>query len=110
MISKEQENYVILEDEHDDIQGFAGFLQSIFDQFSEKNVVIDLSKYNDATLPDLLSYLKLSNDHRATKQSFVIVNKSLSSDEIPPELLVVPTVQEAEDVIQMEEIERDLGF
>jgi hypothetical protein len=29
---------------------------------------------------------------------------------VPEELLVVPTLTEAEDIIQMEEIERDLGF
>jgi hypothetical protein len=31
-------------------------------------------------------------------------------DEIPDELIIVPTIQEAQDVIGMEEIERDLGF
>ncbi len=110
MISKEKETYVLLKDERDDIQKFAQFLEGIFDQFANKNVVVDLLQYETATLPDLLSYLKLSNQHRADKNSFIIVNNALSSDEIPPELLVVPTLQEAEDVIQMEEIERDLGF
>jgi len=31
-------------------------------------------------------------------------------DEIPYEMIVVPTLQEAGDIIEMEEIERDLGF
>jgi hypothetical protein len=54
--------------------------------------------------------LTLSNTHRALKKSLVLVNAAVSTDEIPDELLVVPTLHEAEDVIDMEEIERDLGF
>lgn len=110
MVSEIHENYVILSDEKDDINGFGAFLPSVFDQFASKNVVLDLSKYDKAKLSDLLSFLELSNSHRATKQSFVIINAAIAIDEIPEELMVVPTLQEAVDVIEMEEIERDLGF
>jgi hypothetical protein len=74
------------------------------------NLIIDILKYDSMTLQDLLCFLTLSNTHRAGKKSLVIVNTAISASEIPDELLVVPTVQEAEDVIEMEEIERDLGF
>lgn len=110
MISKVHDTYVLLRDEHDDINSFARFLPGIFEQFEGKNVIVDLLQYSSATLPELLNFLELSNAHRASKQSFVIVNAALSIDEIPEELMVVPTLQEAQDVIEMEEIERDLGF
>ncbi|MDH3323482.1 MAG: ribonuclease Z, partial [Flavobacteriaceae bacterium] len=42
--------------------------------------------------------------------SFVIVSDKVNLDGIPDEIIVVPTMQEAYDVIEMEEIERDLGF
>ncbi|HAT63224.1 MAG TPA: ribonuclease Z, partial [Flavobacteriaceae bacterium] len=41
---------------------------------------------------------------------FVIVNNAINPDDIPDEMIVVPTLQEAADIIEMEEIERDLGF
>ncbi|MGJ8685565.1 MAG: ribonuclease Z [Nonlabens sp.] len=110
MISETHDNFTLLRDEYDDIKNFAQFLPTIFDQFEGKSVIVDLIQYHDATLPDLLLFLELSNNHRATKQSFVMVNAALSPDEIPVELLVVPTLQEAKDVIEMEDIERDLGF
>lgn len=110
MISEKYDNYILLVDEHDDIEGFAHFLERIYDQFKGVNLIIDLLKYENATLMNLICYLKLSNKHRATKQSFVIVNTALSRDEIPDELLVVPTITEAEDVINLEEMERELGF
>lgn len=110
MISENHKNYILLRDEQDDIKDFAQFLPYIFDQFKGKNVIVDLLQYNAASLNDLLLFLELSNAHRATKQSFVMVNAALSIDDIPEELMVVPTLQEAQDVIDMEEIERDLGF
>ena len=55
-------------------------------------------------------FLKSSNDHRGDNKSFVIVNDTINIDTVPDELMVVPTLQEAKDVIQMEDIERDLGF
>lgn len=110
MISESHDTFVLLRDEHDDINSFAQFLPTIFDQFEGKNIIVDLLQYNSATLPELLGFLELSNNHRASKQSFVMVNASLSIDEIPEELMIVPTLQEAQDVIEMEEIERDLGF
>jgi len=40
----------------------------------------------------------------------VIVNNAVDIDEVPSEMTVVPTLQEAFDIVEMEEIERDLGF
>ena len=38
------------------------------------------------------------------------LNAKHFDDEIPDELIVVPSIQEAYDIIEMEEMERDLGF
>lgn len=106
-----RENYVILEDEKDDAKDFASFLEyQIPNKFKGQNVVLNLLNYTDLTLEQLLFFLKVSNIHRKTKQSFVIVNDAINPDEIPFEMVVVPTLQEGEDIIGMEEIERDLGF
>jgi hypothetical protein len=104
-------NCVILSDDRGSYTDFVPFLQQqIITHYQGKNVVIDLLKYTHITLDELLELLILSNTHRAAKNSFVIVNDAVDPDEIPEELVVVPTLQEAEDVIEMEEIERDLGF
>lgn len=110
MISEQHDNHVLLVDEYHDMPAFANFLTGIWEQFTGQNVVIDLSKFKEATLEEFLTFLWLSNEHRATKQSFVIINDALSAEDNPEELLIVPTYQEAKDVIEMEEIERDLGF
>lgn len=110
MTSKITEKYTLLQDDQDDVCDFANFLTRIHDKFMDVNLIIDIVKYNEISLQDLLCFLTLSNTHRANKKSLVIVNSAIAPGEIPDELLVVPTIQEAEDVIEMEEIERDLGF
>ncbi|HLU80877.1 MAG TPA: hypothetical protein VK010_02280 [Flavobacteriaceae bacterium] len=106
----EKENYLILEDEKDDVKSFASYLAFKHHELKDKNLVVNILKYNKLSLEELLVFLKLSDKHRRGKKSFVIVNDSMDIEQIPNELMVVPTLQEAEDVIQMEEIERDLGF
>lgn len=104
-------NYVVLEDEKFDIKDFVSFLEKqIKDKYQNQNVVVNLLPYKSFELKDLLLFLKISDEHRKNKNSFVLVNNLIEIDDIPPELVVVPTLQEAGDIIEMEEIERDLGF
>lgn len=111
MKSSVKDSYTILEDEKDDVVEFAAFLERIVpEKFELRNLVIDLSKYDRLTLEQLLHFLKLSTYHRSTKHSFVIVNNAVDVDDIPIEMTVVPTLTEARDLVEMEEIERDLGF
>ena len=106
----EKEGYKIFADEKDDVTQFASFLESMHENFKQDNVVIDILKYGELSLEELLNFLKLSNKHRQGKRSFVIANDTINIDLVPEELVVVPTLEEAGDIIQMEEIERDLGF
>jgi hypothetical protein len=110
MKTTKKENYLVLEDEKDDVKSFASYLAFKHHKLKCKNLVVNILKYKKLTLEELLTFLKLSDQHRKGKKSFVIVNDTVNIEHVPNELMVVPTLQEAEDVIQMEEIERDLGF
>jgi hypothetical protein len=44
------------------------------------------------------------------KKSFVIVAENIDYNALSKSLIVVPSVLEAHDIIDMDEIERDLGF
>ena len=111
MKTSKHESYVVISDQRDDVVKFAHYLERIVPlKYPENNLVIDLLKYKQLNLAQLLLFLKLSNYHRETKYSFVIVNEAINYDEIPEEIIVVPTLEEAGDIIEMEEIERDLGF
>ena len=81
-----------------------------YDQIKNDNLIINLFSFTNLTAGDVLEFLDISNNHRAAKNSFVMVSDKVAYDEIPEEIILVPTLQEATDIIEMEEIERDLGI
>ena len=108
---EQHDNYVVLADDRGAYSDSAPFVsEQVIQHYKGKNVVIDLLKYTHISLEELLELLEVSNAHCSRKNSFVIINDAINPDDIPAELVVVPTEQEAADIIEMEEIERDLGF
>lgn len=85
-------------------------LHALYPKFKNNNVIINLTTLSKISLEEIVEFLQISNNHRASKQSFVIVTNQVDFDEVPDELVVVPTLQEGYDIIEMEEMERDLGF
>ena len=103
--------FIVLADERDDVQDFSKYLgYKIPKYYADVNVVVDLLKYNTFSIEKLRYFIDISTNHRKNKKSFVIVNDNIDPDVVPDEIIVVPTLQEGEDIIEMEEIERDLGF
>jgi hypothetical protein len=82
----------------------------LYERFKNDNLIVNLTSLNKIPLEDIVEFLLISNKHRKAKHSFVIVTDKVNLDEMPDEIVVVPTLQEAYDIIEMEEIERDLGF
>ncbi len=106
-----QDNYIILEDDKNNLYEFVNTLEKqVSEEFSDSNIIVNLLSFGDLGLQDLLLFLNLSNSHRENKYSFVIVTNSLNPDDLPDELVIVPTIHEAGDIIEMEEMERQLGF
>lgn len=108
MKTERKENYLLIRIENESITDFSSDLTKRHEKYKEDNVVVDILKFGDLELEELLSFLELSDRHRMEKKSFVLINDAINIDRVPDELIVVPTLQEAEDIIQMEEIERDL--
>ncbi|WP_026915070.1 hypothetical protein [Christiangramia portivictoriae] len=105
-----KDNYILIAAEDAELTEFTSELTKHHKDFETANVVVDLRSFKDLKHHQLLAFLEVSNVHREAKKSFVIVNDALAIDVLPEELVVVPTLQEAEDMIQMDEIQRDLGF
>lgn len=85
-------------------------LQALYPKFKNNNVIVVLTTLNKLGLQDITEFLEISNTHRTSKQSFVVVSGIINLENIPDEIVVVPTIKEAYDIIEMEEMERDLGF
>lgn len=107
---EEKGHTVIIKDTEGDVTSFLNKVTTEYNSFKERNIILDLSQDKDITLQVLLSFLSLSNKHRKAKKSFVLVAADIDFNDAPDEMVVVPTLLEAHDIIEMEEIERDLGF
>ncbi|MEO5788430.1 MAG: ribonuclease Z [Gelidibacter sp.] len=110
MIFDKDNNTTLITQEKSTIIELVKKLEATYPKFKNDNVIINLSVLNKVNLADIVEFLEISNRHRHAKHSFVIVTDQIDLDEMPDEIAVVPTLKEAYDVIEMEEMERDLGF
>lgn len=110
MITERDGNICLVTQESEDLHGFIASFQSAYSSMNCDNLIINLFSMDGLKPGDLLEFLDISNNHREAGYSFVLVTDQVGYDDLPEELLVVPTVQEAKDLISMEEIERDLDL
>jgi hypothetical protein len=73
-------------------------------------LILDVTHDKSTTIAAIKAFSELSKIHKKGKKSFVIVAENIDFNAVPKAILVVPSVLEAHDIIEMEEIERDLGF
>lgn len=110
MIFDQNENTTTVTQEKASIVELVKKLDASYADFENNNVIINLTSLSKITLEELLEFLQISNKHREANHSFIIVSNKVDLDDIPDEIVLVPTLQEAHDIIEMEEMERDLGF
>lgn len=113
MIVQNKEIATIVTQENSDerLDDFRIKFKSIYKDFDQQNIVVDMSKISRITLKDVMEFSEISDFHKKiSEKSFVIVVGTSASFNVPENIISVPTLQEAMDLVEMEEIERDLGF
>ncbi len=105
-----KDTYTLINSEENSFLEFLKIFKSEYKKVADKHLIVCFSGEINTTIKDLLLLLSLSSAHKLRKLSFICVANQVDIDKIPEELSVVPTLEEAEDVLEMDEIERDLGF
>ena len=94
--------------EINNINNFRNSLDEIQKNIKEKNIIIDFIELDfDEFFDDLNNLFKKS---KKNNRSFVIINSDFRSEYYNLNIDIVPSLQEAIDIIELEEIERDLGL
>jgi len=101
---------VTIKDTQGDLVSFLAKVTHEYKSFEKFNIIIDIRMHKDLLVATIESFLPLSKMHKKAKKSFVIVISELDINAVSHKLAVVRSLQEAHDIIEMEEIERDLGF
>ncbi len=81
-----------------------------YKSFEDRNLILDLSGDKNLTAKGLSQFSALARMHKKNRKSLVIVAPGLDFTAVPHAVNAVPTLREAHDLIEMDEIERDLGF
>ncbi len=110
MIIDQNENITTITQENASVIELVKKIESLYPKFKNNNIIVNLNTIKPISLEQIIEFLRVSNQHRAAKHSFVIVNEGIDVDKTPEEIVIVPTLQEAYDIIKMEDMERDLGF
>lgn len=79
-------------------------------QWSKYNVILEAHGCDLSPQALYEAISAIISNHIAQSKSFVLVDTVARLKEYPEELTAAPTQEEAFDLIEMEEIERDLGF
>ena len=110
MILDKEGNITTVLQENISLSKFVENLQANYPKIKNDHIIVNLFSFSKLSMDDILEFLGMSNKHRAANKSFVLVTDKISYDDAPEEICVVPTLQEAKDIIEMEEIERELGI
>lgn len=105
---KQKEGKVIFTPKNDTKEEMAEKILQQYSQYQDYHMILNFDEEH-LKPKDFVPFEDLAQQHRSNKKSFVIVGR-IDFDEIDNNIVVVPTLLEAHDLIQLEEIERDLGF
>ena len=100
------ENYTIVTVDETTFYEF----QEKFDDLKSNHLLIEVSGNLNINTEKISLFLNIASAFKAIGMSFVVIKSGIDIDDFPENLNIVPTLQEAEDILEMEAIERDLGF
>jgi hypothetical protein len=106
----EKGHTIIIKDTEGDIVEFLEKINSQYNSFKDHNLILDISHDKSVDVKSIKIFSELAKKHKKEKKSLVFVVQDLDYNKVPVSITVVPTQLEALDLIEMDEIERDLGF
>lgn len=108
-ITKKDTFTLISSDENSFTEFYESFLQKE-KEFKNEHLVLEISEQINPNTQDFLLFLSIAHRKQQNGTSFVIINSNVNVDNFPEDFNIVPTLIEAEDILEMEAIERELGF
>lgn len=108
-IHKKETYLHIISDENSFQELYNSFLKEE-KNLEKEHIILQISDDIKASNKDFLLFLNIAEQKQENGTSFVVIYSEIDVDDFPENLNIVPTLQEAEDILEMENIERELGF
>ena len=104
IVENDQYTFICVEE-----SSFSEFTREL-PKINSNHLLLELSENIIIVEEKISFFLKAASNLKAKGKSFVIIQKRINIDDFPEILNITPTLQEAKDILEMEAIERDLGF
>ncbi len=101
---------ITIKDTEGDIVAFLEKVVSQHNSYKDYNLILDISHDTTVDAKSIKIFSEFIKAHKKLKKSLVLVVENIDFNKLPQSIVVVPTLLEAHDLIEMDEIERDLGF
>ena len=107
---KKATNYTLISSDEDSFKEFQKSVFKKINDFDKKHLILQISEELNIDKKDFLLFLKIAEQKKENGTSFIVLNSSVITDDFDENLNIVPTLQEAQDILEMENIERELGL
>ena len=107
---EKKDKYTLISSDENTLEEFQNALLEKINEFEKAHVILQISEKINVKNKDFSVILNLVENKQEKNTSVVIINADLNSDNFPEHINIVPTMQEAKDILEMEAIERELGF
>jgi len=107
---EKKSKYTLITSDENTFSAFLTNFENGYKNVLDDHLILFFSEEINTSIKDLLLLLDRSSAHKMRNLSFICVTNGVEIDEITEELSIVPTLEEAEDLLEMDAIERDLGF
>lgn len=107
---QEKDDYTLVHQKENSFSKFVSDFEKNHKNIENNNTIILLSDDTSISEEEIFVFLRYSEIHNNNGTTFVLVRKGIDIDNFPEEFNIAPTLQEAEDILEMENIQRDLGF
>ena len=104
MVVSEKNQYTLIKLQESSFDEF----EKRFAEINSNHIIVILSENYTMNKKNISFFLEAAKIQKINNKSFIVVKNGIDIDEIPELLNITPTLGEAEDVLEMEAIERDL--
>ncbi len=104
MVVSEKNQYTLIKLQESSFDEF----EKRFAEINSNHIIVILSENYTMIEKNISFFLEAAKIQKINNKSFIVVNNGIDIDKIPELLNITPTLGEAEDILEMEAIERDL--
>ena len=106
----QKSKYTLIHSDEKNLGTFIDKLNNELDNLKTRDIIVMFSENFKRGKDDFLLFLDMSVHIKELGTSFVLVYKDINADDYPQDFNIAPTLTEAEDILDMEAMERELGF